>query len=644
MVNNDQNNNFENSQSENVLSVSGVENVTKKGKGKKAALIGGISAAVVVGGCAAAYGLSDTVKNQVKLRLSSPEKYYAWVTEKNSEDLGKLVSEGYKKSLENYDKGTETQLSVYYEMSETVKGLLDESLEEYGVAEESEGFADFVRNTDRVAISGDMKSNKAKSGSNVGIDLGDSRILSLDVVTDMEDMSYFFRIPELSEKWIGMDLGSVLEENLYSYGASAVMETYKEIMDDPASFLSPEDLEKEINRYAGVWASYANDVTLEKKEKVDICDITVNYTVASVELTEKDMDKLGLEFAKALKDDEVIRNIVVKELELVDSDSYKMMLSQMVDSLKEDIKDRDYDDDESVVVDTYIDGTGTIRGFCINTDDEKFIAALGKDGDSIRGEIKATDNDGNVYCQVMLSAEENGKKYSGDITFKVDEEEYFVIGFNDFEVVNEDKGYMNGDVSIEIADIDPIDISLKSDGKKQDVSFGLKIDGTDYGRIGFTYSFDYGAKVAVPDKSDAFMLDVNEDVEITDYVTEDEIIEFAKRFLISVGFSEDEADEFASSSADSILDGIGDIDLGLNDDDLFDYDYDDDDVWIHDDLDDDYLDDDDLDDDFTFDFDFDDLEYADYEDYMTEDEFKEFKEELQEYYKEYNKSGVKDNA
>ena len=36
------------------LSVSGVDNVTKKGKGKKAALIGGISAAVVVGGSATA--------------------------------------------------------------------------------------------------------------------------------------------------------------------------------------------------------------------------------------------------------------------------------------------------------------------------------------------------------------------------------------------------------------------------------------------------------------------------------------------------------------------------------------------------------------------------------------------------------------
>ena len=89
------------------LSVSGVDNVTKKGKGRKAALIGGISAAVVVGGSATAYAASDTVKNQVKLRLSSPEKYYAWVTENNSKNLGQILSENYKKSIDNMEKGTD---------------------------------------------------------------------------------------------------------------------------------------------------------------------------------------------------------------------------------------------------------------------------------------------------------------------------------------------------------------------------------------------------------------------------------------------------------------------------------------------------------------------------------------------------------
>lgn len=82
MFNNDQNN-YENQSLNEEFSVSGVEPVTKKSKGKKAAMIGGISAAVIVGGGAAAYGVSDTVKNQVKLRVSSPEKYYAWVTENN---------------------------------------------------------------------------------------------------------------------------------------------------------------------------------------------------------------------------------------------------------------------------------------------------------------------------------------------------------------------------------------------------------------------------------------------------------------------------------------------------------------------------------------------------------------------------------
>ena len=64
--------------------------------------LGGIVgvAAVIAGGCAAAYAFSDTVKNQVKLAFSSPQDYFTWVCEKNADDFSEafhnLNSKGYK--------------------------------------------------------------------------------------------------------------------------------------------------------------------------------------------------------------------------------------------------------------------------------------------------------------------------------------------------------------------------------------------------------------------------------------------------------------------------------------------------------------------------------------------------------------------
>jgi hypothetical protein len=645
MFKNDQNNGFDNSQFDAAMSASGVENVTKKSKGKKAALIGGISAAVVVGGSAAAYGLSDTVKNQVKLRMSKPEKYYAWVTEKNSESLGEILSENYKKRLDNYKKGADIDFSVYYEANDNVKDILIDEVIGNIEGEEGDKLEDIVRNINKYSVSGNVKSKSGKVNSNFGLDLNDDRIVSLDAVMDTDAMDYFFRVPELKEKWIGTELSSVED----MIGSESV-NMFRDIMKDPASFLSPEELEEEVNKYAGIWSGFVSDVQLEKKEEIDICDISVNYTVATVELNDKDLDKLELEFLKELKKDDIIKGIVVDKLKIVDDEDYEEDIQSEIDDVKEDLDENDYDKDTVIAIDTYIDATGTIRGLGIDVDDEQTYMVIGKDGDSIRAEIKVTDDEGEVPFSAKLSAEENGKKYSGDITinyteysYKDDEdvEKEAVVKFDDFEIVNEDNCYVNGTLAINVPDTDPIDIVLSSDGKEQDVNFTIRNDGEDYGNIGIKYSVNYGVDVDIPDKSDAVMVDVEElgDFDFGDYVTSDEISEFAKSRLEKIGFDK----EMAESAAELILDGYNKRKYETSsswDDDDFDWDDDEDFDWD----DDEDFDWDDEDDDIiggsssaSSEFDPDMYKYEDYKDFMTEEEFNEFVDEMKKYYEEYEK-------
>ena len=643
MFKNDQNNGFDNSQFDAAMSASGVENVTKKSKGKKAALIGGISAAVVVGGSAAAYGLSDTVKNQVKLRMSKPEKYYAWVTEKNSESLGEILSENYKKRLDNYKKGADIDFSVYYEANDNVKDMIIDEMFGDADSDGTQKISDVIKNINKISVSGNVKSKSGKVNSNFGIDLDDDRIVSLDAVMDTDAMDYFFRVPELKEKWIGTELSSVED----MIGSESV-NMFRDIMKDPASFLSPEELEEEVNKYAGVWSSFVSDVQLEKKEEIDICDISVNYTVATVELNDKDLDKLELEFLKELKKDDIIRGIVVDKLKVVDDEDYEDDIQSEIDDVKEDLDENDYDKDTVIAIDTYIDATGTIRGLGIDVDDEQTYMVIGKDGDSIRGEIKVTDDEGEVPLSVKLTAEENGKKYSGDITINYTEYSYkddedveneAVVKYDDFEIVNEEKCYVNGTVAINIPETDPIDIVLSSDGKEQDVNFTIRADGEDYGNIGIKYSVNYGVDVDIPDKSDAVMVDVEElnDFDFDDYVTSDEISEFIKSRLEKIGFDKEMAERVAESVEDDIYgSGSGsswdDDDFDFDDDEDFDWDDDEDFDW----------DDDDEDiiggsSSADFEFDPDMYKYEDYKDFMTEDEFNEFVDEMKKYYEEYEK-------
>ena len=636
------------------LSVSGVDNVTKKGKGKKAALIGGISAAVVVGGSATAYAVSDTVKNQVKLRLSSPEKYYAWVTENNSKNLGQILSENYKKSIDNMEKGTDAKFKVSFEPTQDAKDMLIKELFGSRSNDETKQFEDIIKNNDSIGIACDWSSKKSKTNADLGLELSGKRIVGVDAAIDADAMDYFVRIPELKEKWIGISMSETMDELMSDEEANAIMQTYKDIMNDPASFLSPEELETEVNRYAGVWSNFASDVQLEKKESVDICDITVDYTVATVELTEKDTVKLGVDFLKELKNDDIIRDIVVDKVKAVDDkDEYKDEINDAIDELKEQLEEDDFDEDTVLTIDTYIDATGTIRGLGFDVDDEQFTMILGKDGDNVRGEMKFVD-DGEEEFSVKLTADEEGKdKYTGDLTIayptysydddynRVSKTEEAVIKFSDFEIVEKEKGYFNGDIVINIPEIDPIALSFSSDGDQQEISYEVNVEGTDYGKLKFAYSIDYGTDVDVPSKGDAFMVDVQDadNFQLEDYASQDEFEKFAKRIMTEVGIKEETAKELAKYATEELFDSV-DSGLDIDDDD---FDWDDDDFDF--DLDDDedvpkttsiYDDDEDYDYDFDFTFDPGQFKYEDYKDFMTEEEFNEFLEEMQEYYEKYS--------
>ncbi len=669
MFNKDQNEftnpQFENQTGNGDYSVSGVEPVTVKSKGKKAALIGGISAAVIAGGGVTAYGVSDTVKNQVKLRTNSPEKYYAWVTENNSKTIGETVSEYYKKGIDRYEKGTTGKINVSFEPTaevkdDLIKSMFGDDYEEYA-DDETKQFIDIFKNNDKYGINAEYASRKGKLSTNMGVALGGDRLAGFELAADPDAMDYFVRIPELKEQWLGMELGSA-EELL---GTSETINAYKEIMKDPASFLSPEDIENEINRYAGVWASFANDVELEKKEEVDICDITVNYTVATMDLTEKDIAKLGVDMLKELRNDKVVKNILTEKLKVVDEDEYEEDLDDAIDNIKDNLKDDYYDDEDAeITIATYIDATGTIRGMKFSEDDNYFLMIVGKDGDSIRGEVKMCEDNEDVFT-VNLTAEENGKKYTGDLEITINESFSYdddndtttvTVLFENVETVDEEKGYFNGDFTVNIPNVDPIVIKCNADKDGQNITYDAVIGGKNYGKLTVDYSLDFKADIDIPDKGSAYMVDMEKmnSFKLEDYVTSDEFSGFVKGVFVKAGVSEDSADKYSKALTDEVF-GEFDNDFDFDDND---FDFDDDD-FDFDDLEDNIKkpSDDDTtassktDDDrttasgssgFSFsndDFQFDpgQFKYDDFKDYMSEEDFNKMVEEAKKYMDEYEK-------
>lgn len=553
-----------NNQSNDV--VTGVEHA-KKGKG---GLIAGITAGVLVvavGGGFAAYATSDFVKNQVKLTVSSPENYYAWVNEKNTEDFAKQISEQYRTAIDEMKSGQKSSVSLKYEANDEARNFF---LDEIGDSEQE--VVDIIKNFKDISIgvNGDSKDSLA-SGS-AFVEWNGEKLASFDMAFDSSAMDMLFRIPELTEQWLDIDITD-------SYYIDEESENYQKYMKDPESLITPDELESEIRKYADLWNECIADVELEKKADIAIADINVNYTVASVTIDEAKAKEISEKFINALKEDNILKSIVVDKLAVVTAEEY---VSDLDDALADIAEEYDENSTETVTLNTYIDPTGCIRGVSFETSDNdsmKFI--VGKDGDEVRGEFFVSE-DGEEDFKGILTAKDNGGKYSGALDMTADDTTVS-IEFTDLETVDEKKGYMNGVLTFVIPP-DVIDsetnfifsVSLSSDGSSQQISAPLDIDDTNYGTITLNVSSEIGAEPSMPDKSGAFVINDDTDAELSDYVERDKMEEFVKNILLKVGFSEEMANEGAKALGEELY---YDYSAGFDYDDLdtdFSYGWDDD--------------------------------------------------------------------
>lgn len=530
-------------------SVSGVETAVKKGAGKKVAIGAGAAAVVLVGGGVAAFNLSPLVENQVRKHIMSDKKYYAWVNEENAESVAKEIREGYEKSLDAYDKGTKGNVSLSYKPSDDAKAFLTDDLA--GEGEEAEQLIDIINNIGSVEIGADFNSKKSVVQYSLYGKLNDDQLITFDVLTDLEGMNLYARVPELTEKWLSIALGDAISE-ADSYELEEFMQyqdIFTDVLENPKDYLSPADLEKEITKYVAVWNdTVAEHAEVESSVSVDILDIEQKFSVSTVNV-DADLElKLAKNMLKEIKKDDVIKNIACDKLELIGKDEYEDSIDEVLDML-----DEGEDDFEDEAIEfkfkTYIDAKGKIRGIEIKGDDYSGKLIVGKDGDKVRGEAYAEADDEEIFRAELVA--DGDKKYTGNLDVIVEDESVFSLEFTDYEVVNEEKGFFNGTFTAIIPDVDPITLTFEATDDSQAISYDIEISGTDYGVVTLSISQKEGSDVKVPD--DTFEIDPDADeIDLKQYVSQDEVENFIKGILTKIGLDDELASDAAKEAAEEI--------------------------------------------------------------------------------------------
>ena len=412
-----------------------------------------------------------------------------------------------------------------FDLSEEAKSLLSEDAEE-------------IPEINSVTLGISSKLKDLSLNTDIYAEINGKNIINTEMAADYKTEDLFVRLPELSEQWI--------------FVPSVIYETELEELDpavtDIESILSPEELESLIVKYADLYNSCISDIEIEKKEEIAISDITVKYTVAEMALTEEKTDEIAEKFLNEFKNDQLIKDILVERTKLMTEEEF----NEEIDSALEDIKEDS--EANNVVVKTYIDAKGSIRGMSVTDtenaeNDAHFI--IGQQESEIRGEFVVSEAESEDDMRMDISLTEKDKKsYDGTITILAEGEEVSAEIAN-LTLVDEKKCYMTGNISVS-AEEETISLALSTEDNAQIISTDINVEGTNYGKLTLKISGESGAEPVLPDKSAAYNMYGDEADFPKDYIEQDKMVEFAKNVLVNIGLDEAEAEELAVEFGESM--------------------------------------------------------------------------------------------
>jgi len=530
-------------------SVSGVETVKKR---KKGPVIAGIAAGVVAvaaGGSVIAYNTSDFVKNKVKLSTLSPEKYYAWVNDSNISEQIEYLSEEYGKYADimskDSGKGINAKMNVTYTMSDGLKTLAKNAM---GNTDKANKFVDNINN---ISLTLDESVFQGNIGYNLGLDFNGNDLADLEFFMDYAEMFMMGRVPQISEQYLGMDLKAAMEsEDVMEKGISNI-----------ANYLTKDEFRAIAEKYTSLWNDCVSEVQQEKNEEITVGNYTNEYTVLTVEINNEFLHSTVEKYINTLKEDETIKDIIVNRLEICDEEKYLSDLDNALEELSSETVTKTVD------FKTYVDPSGKIRGYSFMNDENEGFEFIftGESEEKANGILTFNDEDGSeIKCNINYDS--NDGKYTGsaDLILTDDNEDIAVlVEFTDLETVNDDYGYMNGNLNISVNDSAPFAVALSSDGSSQKAGFDIDIEDVNYGSVELEISSSEISELAVPDKSGAYIVDENTS-NLEGYASEEDLINFAASIVKNVGFAD--TDEDARAIVEAYLYGSSSLPHYYDDD------------------------------------------------------------------------------
>lgn len=477
--------------------------------------------------------------NQVKKILYSDEKMFKSVEKDEVNDFVADVVKLYSKASDN-KTGKEKLagvLSVKLSIDQDVlKSLVD------GIGADISWLSD-------IGLDATVDSKENVNAGKAEISLGGKKIVTVEYKTDAEAGKAFLRLPELSDKFIAMDLEDAKSLITSKFNVKDLLNSRSGLgglsiggfdLDDAfdsditpvinALFdnVSDSELESLLTKYVGKFIDGIETVNAGK-ETLEAEGISEEFTKYEVSLSQKDVMKIVQELAGDLKDDGDFKRIVEKiapalaeamssEYYTADADEIKNMIFQGLEMFASggedgfDFGDDGPSDEQMIYLALYVDGKGEAKGH--------HLEFYGEGGKMFTFKSAETTDNGKTGFKIELelgegerlemhgSGDRDGDLFTGDavMTANVSGEELTLakLSFEDFDWESPKDLKLNGKIKFS-----PGAGLIKLIGSKASTSNNAMISGIlgneqfaqslslltltmDFDRSGDTQKFDIG--------------------------------------------------------------------------------------------------------------------------------------------------------
>lgn len=383
-------------------------------------------------------------------------------------------------------------------------------------------------NKSKITIESNVDSKAKKSQNKIGLYSNNSEILTLDLVTNNSKIG--IGCTDLYDKYLTIsseDMLNYIKENSSEEDIEELELLLNNISNtniDPYEllYISENDLKHFDETYRNCLTTLISKdcYTSEKDVEVSVDGSDVKTTAYYLTLTGKDTYKFISDLTNQIKDDSVITKIITEKANLIlgsenkiSENDVKELISQIIDSLMEELEDIKDEDEQAIQVAVYSKGTKPVRiEFNIaedveELDDKKTLLSIELADNK---EIYTIYQDEKAYLVIENKYTKNEKdEKAGTITAKMSG---MSLGTLTYEIIEKnDESKLNLSLNIPLAQVSgEINLSTKGNYKKEDVqfdgSFKFKYK-TESVEIKFDGTTEFG-NVSIPDLTSSNSTDV----------------------------------------------------------------------------------------------------------------------------------------